>query len=103
MGRLLVASHWFVVVYEHYAANPASESFAIMGRLARLPGLAGVAPGGRGYRGIRRPGWRCRPWRGRGWLEKCGGAPRPLSGYGPEYGAGEALGPLPVVMEQPEP
>ena len=23
MGRLLVASHWFVVVYEHYAANPA--------------------------------------------------------------------------------
>ena len=32
-----------------------------MVRLARLPGLAGVAPGGRGCRGIRRPGWRCRP------------------------------------------
>ena len=32
-----------------------------MVRLARLPGQAGVAPGGRGCRGIRRPGWRCRP------------------------------------------
>ena len=39
----------------------ASESFTIMVRLARLPGLEGVAPGGRGSRGIRRPGWRCRP------------------------------------------
>ena len=39
----------------------ASESIGIMVWPARLPGLAGVAPGGRGYRGIRRPGWRCRP------------------------------------------
>ena len=62
----------------------------IMVRPARLPGLPGVASGGRGCRGIRRPCWRCRPktvacgaaagiggmtrlpCSGRGWREECG-------------------------------
>ena len=48
----------------------------IMVRPARLPGLPGVASGGRGCRGIRRPCWRCAgawlPCSGRGWLYECG-------------------------------